>query len=43
MAAGMDMLPMITKEIKLDEVPENVAALRTDKQECKISCVNPGA
>ena len=43
MAAGMNMLPMITKEIKLDEVPENIVALRTDKKECKISCVNPGA
>jgi threonine dehydrogenase-like Zn-dependent dehydrogenase len=43
MATGMNMLPMITKEIKLDQVPEHIVALRTDKQECKISCVNPGA
>lgn len=39
MAAGMDMLPMITKRIKLDEVPENIVALRTDRSECKITCI----
>lgn len=36
MAAGMDMLPLITKKISLDEVPENLVLLRTDRQECKI-------
>lgn len=39
MAAGMDMLPLITKKITLDEVPENIVLLRTDRQECKITCV----
>ncbi len=39
MAAGMDMTPMITKKIKLDEVPENLVLLRTDRKECKITCV----
>ena len=43
MASGMNMLPMITKEVKLGEVPEHIVALRDDKKECKISCVNPGA
>ena len=43
MATGMNMLPMITKEVKLDQVPENIVLLRTDKKECKISCPNPGA
>ena len=43
MAAGMNMLPMITKEIKLDAVPDHIVSLRNDKKECKISCVNPGA
>jgi len=43
MAAGMNMLPMITKEVKLDHVPEHIVSLREDKKECKISCVNPGA
>ncbi len=43
MAAGMNMLPMITKEVKLDDVPEHIVSLREDKKECKISCVNPGA
>jgi threonine dehydrogenase-like Zn-dependent dehydrogenase len=39
MGAGMDMLPMITKKIKLDEVPENIIALQTDRTNCKITCV----
>ena len=39
MASGMNMLPLITKEIKLDELPENIVMLRTDKQECKITCI----
>jgi threonine dehydrogenase-like Zn-dependent dehydrogenase len=43
MASGMNMLPMITKEISLDEVPDNIVALRTDRKETKISCKNPGA
>jgi threonine dehydrogenase-like Zn-dependent dehydrogenase len=38
MATGMNMLPMMTKVISLDEVPENIIALRTDREECKISC-----
>lgn len=37
MAAGMDMTPMITKEITLDEVPENLHLLQEDKDNCKIS------
>lgn len=39
MAGGMDMLPMITKKIKLEEVPENIIKLRTDRSECKITCI----
>mgnify|MGYP001227914087 CR=1 FL=1 len=39
MANGMDMTPMITKKITLDEVPENIINLRTDRKECKITCV----
>ncbi len=39
MATGMNVLPLITKEITLDEVPENIVALRTDRQECKITCI----
>ena len=42
MASGMNMLPMITKEIGLREVPENIVLLRTDRKECKISCREPG-
>jgi len=43
MASGMNMLPMMTKEISLNEVPDNIVALRTDRKETKISCKNPGA
>ena len=39
MAAGMDVTPLITKEIKLDEVPENLKLLQTDKENCKISAI----
>jgi len=39
MASGMNMLPLITKEIGLGEVPENIVMLRTDRQECKITCL----
>ena len=39
MASGMNMLPLITKEITLDEVPENIVMLRTDRKECKITCI----
>jgi threonine dehydrogenase-like Zn-dependent dehydrogenase len=37
MAAGMDMTPMITKEISLDDIPENLKLLQTDRENCKIS------
>ncbi len=37
MAAGMDMTPMITKEITLEEVPQNLILLQTDRENCKIS------
>jgi (R,R)-butanediol dehydrogenase/meso-butanediol dehydrogenase/diacetyl reductase len=39
MADGMDMTPIITKKITLEEVPENIERLRTDRRECKITCV----
>lgn len=39
MATGMNMLPLITKEINLEQVPENVVMLRTDRKECKITCI----
>ncbi len=37
MSSGMDMSPMITKTIKLDDVPENLKLLQTDRENCKIS------
>ena len=39
MATGMNLLPLITKTIGLEEVPENIIALQTDKSECKVTCV----
>jgi threonine dehydrogenase-like Zn-dependent dehydrogenase len=39
MASGMNMLPLITKEVCLEEVQENILALQTDKTNCKITCV----
>ena len=39
MADGMDMTRIITKKISLEEVPENIVMLRTDRKECKITCV----
>ena len=39
MAAGMNMLPMMTKVIDLDQVPKHVEMLRTDKKECKITYI----
>lgn len=42
MAGGLNMLPMITKEVGLQEILENLVLLRDDRQECKISCPTPG-
>jgi threonine dehydrogenase-like Zn-dependent dehydrogenase len=39
MASGMNMLPMMTKTIELDEVPENIVTLRTDRKEAKITYI----
>ena len=39
MASGMNMLPLITKRISLDEVPENIIMLQTNREECKITAV----
>ena len=39
MASGMNMLPVITKTISLEEVPENIINLQTDKTHCKVTCM----
>lgn len=39
MADGMDMTRIITKKISLEQVPENIVMLRTDRRECKVTCV----
>ncbi len=38
MADGMDMTPIITKRITLEQVPENIIMLQTDRKECKVTC-----
>ncbi len=37
MASGMDMTRMITKKISLEEVPEHIIMLQTNRKECKIT------
>ena len=37
MASGMDMTKIITKKIKLEDLPENLKLLQTDRNECKIT------
>ena len=39
MATGMNMTPMSTKKIKLEELPENIIKLQTNRSECKITYV----
>ncbi|MDD3656142.1 MAG: scyllo-inosose 3-dehydrogenase [Atribacterota bacterium] len=39
MATGMNMIPIITKRIKLEEVPEHIIMLRTSREEAKITCI----
>ncbi len=39
MAAGMDLTAMSTKKISLEEVPENILKLQTDRSECKITYI----
>jgi threonine dehydrogenase-like Zn-dependent dehydrogenase len=38
-ANGMDVLPMVTKRIKLQQVPENIIRLQTDRENCKVTCI----
>jgi threonine dehydrogenase-like Zn-dependent dehydrogenase len=39
MASGMDMTRMSTKKISLEELPENIIRLQTDRKECKITYI----
>ncbi len=39
MAAGMDVTPLITKKIRIEEVPENLVTLQTDREEVKITAL----
>ena len=38
MANGMDITPMITKRVRIDEVPDHIKLLQNDKTQCKITC-----
>jgi threonine dehydrogenase-like Zn-dependent dehydrogenase len=40
MAAGMDVSPMITKKIGLDEADDNLVMLQKDRDEVKITLTN---
>jgi threonine dehydrogenase-like Zn-dependent dehydrogenase len=39
-SSAMDVSPMITKKIKLDEVEANLKMLQTDRDEVKITVTN---
>jgi len=39
MATGMDMTRLSTKKISLEQLPENIIKLQTDRSECKITYV----
>ena len=39
MASGMDMTPMSTKKVSLQELPANILNLQTDRSECKITYI----
>jgi (R,R)-butanediol dehydrogenase/meso-butanediol dehydrogenase/diacetyl reductase len=39
MAHGMDVTPMITKKIGLDEVEQNIKLLQKDLNEVKITMI----
>ncbi|HLO15634.1 MAG TPA: hypothetical protein VK206_12440, partial [Anaerolineales bacterium] len=39
MASGMDMTPMSTKKIHLEELPQNIIKLQTDRSECKVTYI----
>jgi len=39
MADGMDMTRISTKKISLEQLPQNIIALQTDKTDCKITYV----
>ena len=39
MASGMDMTPMSTKKVSLEELPETVLKLQADRSECKVTYI----
>ncbi len=41
MASGLDMTKIISKTVSLDEIPEYIKKLQTDKSLVKVTCLNP--
>lgn len=41
MATGMDMTKIISKTVKLEEIPEYIKRLQTDKELVKVTMLNP--
>ncbi|AEH51165.1 scyllo-inosose 3-dehydrogenase [Pseudothermotoga thermarum] len=41
MASGMDMTKIISKVVKLEEIPEYIIRLQTDKELVKVTMLNP--
>jgi len=39
MASGMDITPIITKKISLEEVPDNILLLQNNREDCKITAI----
>ncbi|RJP66241.1 MAG: alcohol dehydrogenase [Candidatus Abyssobacteria bacterium SURF_17] len=39
MGAGMDLTPLVTKKIRLEDVPKHLKLLQTDREECKITAI----
>jgi len=40
MATGLDMTPLVTKKVGLDDVLQNLTLLQTDRDECKITVMS---
>jgi threonine dehydrogenase-like Zn-dependent dehydrogenase len=42
MSKGMDLTPMITRKVSLDQAPEALKRLQTDRSDCKVSVFPQG-
>ncbi len=41
MASGMDMTKIISKTVSLEEIPQYIKQLQTDKDLVKVTAINP--